>query len=440
MPQGSQAPAEELSHEPADKSGADDRYDDDFDEAKSTKAEANGQADDYADDFEDGKDGRSEGKNQADDDYGDDFDEAKSTKSAVKSMADTNYGDDDFEEAGEESQVWCLCTRGSRGFAAADMKHCRGLGMHIWRSSASTLSTSALHHVGMADAKLGVKPAKAAVAEAKKAAKPAAMSSAPLGSPSKKPAPKPAAAASKPSSSPTRSPRGAAADSPPRYKPNAPPSLPFVDPFGNAPLAEAPRRKVFMAPAPNNSKFSFSAAPACINARRTHIRADYSHSPNDIWNMQRQNKALCQRLLDISKAPLAPEYWQRVEHGAAGALSSQTKARQRHEQEIVKGNLQLYKRIQAAKPSSDVSRKKLEKDYEKSQMHVKHLRKFKGTPALTMKSKQAASVQHHGGNSEALVAHAMAQEAEEQAGEAEATAEAAAQPQEELPFDDGIQT
>lgn len=141
-----------------------------------------------------------------------------------------------------------------------------------------------------------------------------------------------------------------------------------IKPSYEAPLLPPIVRRVPMAPSPNNHKFSFSAAPTCIDARRTHFRADYSHNRNEVWKMNRGNDVLCKRLLAISSAPPSNEFRQApVRMPKPGALSSHAMMRRRHEQAILAGNLQLYKRLQAVKPSGDVSRAKLLKDFEKSQ-------------------------------------------------------------------------
>ena len=54
----------------------------------------------------------------------------------------------------------------------------------------------------------------------------------------------------------------------------------------------------------------------------------------------------------------------------ANAVASSIKRRQKEEDSIIEGNLWLYNKLQTVKPSKDVNRKALEKQYSKSRKNI----------------------------------------------------------------------
>eukprot|EP00197_Chlamydomonas_leiostraca_P002734 CAMPEP_0202859376 /NCGR_PEP_ID=MMETSP1391-20130828/1517_1 /ASSEMBLY_ACC=CAM_ASM_000867 /TAXON_ID=1034604 /ORGANISM="Chlamydomonas leiostraca, Strain SAG 11-49" /LENGTH=346 /DNA_ID=CAMNT_0049538403 /DNA_START=54 /DNA_END=1094 /DNA_ORIENTATION=+ len=134
-----------------------------------------------------------------------------------------------------------------------------------------------------------------------------------------------------------------------------------------------------------SSKLTFTGPPDASTAKKQ-VRADYSHSNYQVMKITSENNKLCQRLLEISSSPAkgapggpAPKQPVAVGHSAA------TVNRRRREDKIAQENLAIYKRLQAIKPSKDVSRETLSKEFKAQQDYGRNARKFRDphAPAAT---------------------------------------------------------
>ncbi|KAG1665637.1 hypothetical protein FOA52_011231 [Chlamydomonas sp. UWO 241] len=277
-------------------------------------------------------------------------------KSAPGAAGKSDYGDDDFDKE-VEGQPKAEEAAASQPAAAAATP-----------APASTAPPPA---------------AAAAAATAPLAAAAEALAAATAVSPARaaKKAPPPAAAAA---AAAPKAPHGAAAAARPR-----PATMHLNDPAewasAAAPLVLPPPRRVHMGPCPNNSKFTFSGAPASVaNRRPPPIKGDYSHTAYESRHMANQNKALGRKLMDMAKAPTPLEMRARPLLPPGGILmSAGALTRKKREAEIVQGNLAMFRRLQAVKPSPDVARVALERDFVKSLGFGNNARKVKDPGPVT---------------------------------------------------------
>ncbi|GIL67794.1 hypothetical protein Vafri_21070 [Volvox africanus] len=239
-------------------------------------------------------------------------------------------------------------------------------------------------------------PKPAAAAATKNAAvapKPAAAPAAkPLPVPLKPAVSKPAAPVPKaavPAAPKPAVPRAAApAPKPAAPKPAAPvvAAKPSVPPRNMVPVAPAPAQ-----PAPTGVgssgqkvKLTFTGPPNTQRAAPT-VKPDYSHSNYEVNKINSDNVKLCNRLVEISRAPPNPAYNNALSVGSAvvtgklapANVAAATVNRHRKEDKIAQENLALYKRLQAVKPSPSVNRDVLNKEFVKTQAYGENARKVK---------------------------------------------------------------
>ncbi|GLI65157.1 hypothetical protein VaNZ11_008609 [Volvox africanus] len=249
-----------------------------------------------------------------------------------------------------------------------------------------------------------LKPTAAPKPAAAASTKTAAVAPKPAGAPAAKPLPvplkpavsKPAAPAPKaavPAAPKPAVPRATA----PAPKPAAPkPPAPVVAAKPSVPA----RNMVPAAPAPvqpaatgvglsgQKVKLTFTGPPNTQRAAPT-VKPDYSHSNYEVNKINSDNVKLCNRLVEISRAPPNPAYNNALSVGSAAVtgklapanVAAATVNRHRKEDEIAQENLALYKRLQAVKPSSSVNREVLNKEFVKTQAYGENARKVKVPPA-----------------------------------------------------------
>ncbi|GIL67795.1 hypothetical protein Vafri_21070 [Volvox africanus] len=161
---------------------------------------------------------------------------------------------------------------------------------------------------------------------------------------------------------------------------------PSVPPRNMVPVAPAPAQ-----PAPTGVgssgqkvKLTFTGPPNTQRAAPT-VKPDYSHSNYEVNKINSDNVKLCNRLVEISRAPPNPAYNNALSVGSAvvtgklapANVAAATVNRHRKEDKIAQENLALYKRLQAVKPSPSVNRDVLNKEFVKTQAYGENARKVK---------------------------------------------------------------
>jgi hypothetical protein len=122
-------------------------------------------------------------------------------------------------------------------------------------------------------------------------------------------------------------------------------------------------------------KLTFTAAPKVPRAR-PQARADFTHDPNKLRQISLENSKLVEKIAKISargtgnadlglpaeKKPdaIVPQ------HLKVAMTSSAAVNRRKAYDKIAHENMAMYNRLQAIKPSGDISRKKLEEEHKKN--------------------------------------------------------------------------
>jgi len=151
--------------------------------------------------------------------------------------------------------------------------------------------------------------------------------------------------------------------------------------FSNAPARATVRTKNYPTRPQDDKKFSFTACPNSHTAR-PHARADFSHSSFETRKITEDNGKLCKRLMEISTTNTGQFANNMCSGGGASAgkipanMAAAAVNRRKSETKIAQENLAIYKRLQAIKPSKDISRNTLGKDFEKSRGYMNNARKL----------------------------------------------------------------
>lgn len=161
---------------------------------------------------------------------------------------------------------------------------------------------------------------------------------------------------------------------PPKQKPPAQPPSPVQPPKNGA-----------------KGPFTFSSAPNTVTAK-PHVRSDFSHTSFDAMKMQQDNQKLCTRLLEISSQKPSTEFFNPLSVGSQADvrkplppanIANSSVTRRKKEDDIAKANLALYKRLQAIKPSKELNRQGLSKDFQAAKGYGANARKFRGNALIT---------------------------------------------------------
>lgn len=137
-------------------------------------------------------------------------------------------------------------------------------------------------------------------------------------------------------------------------------------------------------------KFTFSGAPH-TNMAKKYERSDYSHSQYEVMKITADNNKLCKKLLEISSGPRSNQFSNPPLQGANGkpapAYTSPAAVNRRKKEDLIaQENLALYKRLQAVKPSKEIRREALAKDFEAQQAYGVNARKYR--PAVAAPAQQ----------------------------------------------------
>ncbi|CAG9462250.1 unnamed protein product [Pedinophyceae sp. YPF-701] len=125
------------------------------------------------------------------------------------------------------------------------------------------------------------------------------------------------------------------------------------------------------------TKRTFTAAPNVPFPNR-HARENHSFLPHDLEEINRANKALVDRISEISTRP---GEFAKIKSTARGPKeSSQAINRRKQAEKIAQENLAMFKRLQATKPSADLNRKKLAADAAKNAYISRNMQKTKPKP------------------------------------------------------------
>ncbi|GAB4813216.1 hypothetical protein N2152v2_000262 [Parachlorella kessleri] len=150
------------------------------------------------------------------------------------------------------------------------------------------------------------------------------------------------------------------------------------------PLSSRTPRALGVAGSSNKAhKFSFSAPPH-VPRPKTAIRHNYSHTPQRVRQILLDNEALVKRLGEITyKGSKMEEQFAKHDKAVTTMESGCAVRRAMAASKVVRENLELFKRLQAAKPSPTVSRKEHRKSFDKSRDYVANLAMMRqGSPVL----------------------------------------------------------
>mmetsp|Transcript_12556 Transcript_12556/g.22457 ORF Transcript_12556/g.22457 Transcript_12556/m.22457 type:complete len:300 (-) Transcript_12556:1098-1997(-) len=120
--------------------------------------------------------------------------------------------------------------------------------------------------------------------------------------------------------------------------------------------------------------------PPTNHRAKPHSRSDFSHNAFETLKITNDNIKLCNRLVEISKAPPALQAITRLTdsgHLAPSNVAAATINRSKANDLIAQENLRLYKRLQAVKPSKDISRDGLAREYKTSKGYSDNVRRFR---------------------------------------------------------------
>jgi len=121
-----------------------------------------------------------------------------------------------------------------------------------------------------------------------------------------------------------------------------------------------------------------------------HPRRNQTFSPDNLREIQRENQILVQRISQISarKNGFADDKpWS----SAAPKSSQQSSAeinRRRQAEKIAKDNLAMFKRLQSIKPSSDISRQRLDREHQLNRKYMEMHRTVKAPAAAPVASEE----------------------------------------------------
>lgn len=125
-----------------------------------------------------------------------------------------------------------------------------------------------------------------------------------------------------------------------------------------APLVAAPPplAPTAVGPAGQKVKLTFTGPPNTARAAPT-VKPDYSHSSYEVKKISSDNVKLCNRLVEISRAPPNPAYSNALSVGSAvvsgklapANVAAATVNRHRKDDKIAQENLALYKRLQVCR-------------------------------------------------------------------------------------------
>ncbi|EFJ43982.1 hypothetical protein VOLCADRAFT_106604 [Volvox carteri f. nagariensis] len=165
------------------------------------------------------------------------------------------------------------------------------------------------------------------------------------------------------------------------------PAVPRAAPVAAKPVAQKPPAPTGVGAGGQKVKLTFTGPPNTQRAAPT-VKPDYSHSKYEVKKINSDNIKLCNRLVEISRAPPNPAYNNALSVGSAvvtgklapANVAAATVNRHRKEDKIAQENLALYKRLQAVKPSPTINREVLNKDYAKTVAYGENARKVKAPP------------------------------------------------------------
>eukprot|EP00798_Chlamydomonas_sp_ICE-L_P007226 gene7226-333_t len=151
-----------------------------------------------------------------------------------------------------------------------------------------------------------------------------------------------------------------------------------------APLEKAPSPTRASPVKPNpKDPFTFSSLPNTVMAK-PHSRNDFSHNRFDVMKMNEDNQKLCKRLLEISGQKHTNDYSNNLSVAAhvgqklpPANIANSSVTRRKKEDKIAAENLALYKRLQGIKPSRELNRNGLNKDFQAAQGYGANARKFR---------------------------------------------------------------